>query len=111
MNLLYICPKCSYKKWRNTTIKPICPKCLIPSPEMVLKEKYIILFDSGKPYEIKVYSDEQLIKELKDFWNINKDPDSGYYNAIVYDSSGEDISETQFISEIIGDIIEEGEGF
>ena len=68
--------------------------------------KYKIIFDAGKPYEIVVNSDEELKKELTDFYDSNKD-NSSYMDAFVYNSEDEDISESQFISEMIAEIIGE----
>jgi len=69
-------------------------------------EKYKIVFDNGKPYTKEVLGEEELEKSLKDFFEENKEDDFGF-NAIVYNDKDEDISESQFISEMIGEIIGE----
>ena len=68
-----------------------------------MKYKYKIVFDNGKPYEIMVNSDDGLKYELKRFYNANKG--KAYFDAIVFNKVGDDISESQFIEEMIGDII------
>jgi len=65
---------------------------------------YKIIFDNGKPYEIIVNSEAELRKELKDFYDSQEDK-TDYFNAYVYDENDNDITESQFITEIIGNII------
>jgi len=69
------------------------------------EEKYKIVFDNGKPYEVIVNNEEELKTELRKFYLENKDNDD-YFNAVVYNNKDEDISESQFIEEIIGEIRE-----
>jgi len=67
--------------------------------------KYKIVFDSGKPYEVFCCSDEALKKELRNFYDYNKDSDY-QFDAKVYNENNEEITESQFIEEMIGEIIE-----
>lgn len=69
-----------------------------------MNERYIIIFDDGKPFEVVVYGELELTRALKDFYNKNKEND-GFYDCRVY-LDDDDISESQFITEIIGGIIE-----
>jgi hypothetical protein len=60
-----------------------------------------IIFDNGKAYEVIANSEEDLKAELKSFYDYT----NGEGDAQVLNSNGEDISETQFIQEIIEEII------
>jgi hypothetical protein len=71
-------------------------------------EQYKIIFDNGKPFEEIVYNEIDLKNKLREFYLLNKDNDN-YFNAIVLNEKDEDISESQFIEEIIGDILNEEE--
>lgn len=71
-------------------------------------EQYKIIFDNGKPFEEIVYNEIDLKNKLREFYLLNKDSDN-YFNAIVLNEKDEDISESQFIEEIIGDILNEEE--
>lgn len=73
--------------------------------------KYTIIFDIGKPYEVVVDSDEALEKELREFYiNSIKDKDDfAYCDVKVYDENDEDITEAQFINEMVSEIMEEVE--
>ena len=65
---------------------------------------YKIIFDLGKPYEEIAKDEKDLKKKLKKFYLENRQ--SGYYyNAEVF-FNGEDISESQFITEMIGGFLE-----
>lgn len=66
--------------------------------------KYKIIFDNGKPFEVLCYNDKDLKKALKDFYIINKNNDF-QYTAKVYNANDEDISESQYIDMIITNII------
>jgi len=69
---------------------------------------YKIVFDNGKPYETTAKDELELKAKLKEFYLNNKESeDYAYYDAFVYDENGEDITESQFITEIIGDILNE----
>ena len=66
---------------------------------------YKVVFDNGKPYEVKVKSETELIKVLTEFW-INEVKDQDFNGDVfVFDNQDNDISENQFITEIIGDIM------
>lgn len=67
-----------------------------------------IIFDAGKPYSVKVGSDEALFRELKKFYLEHKDDDSPY-DVKIYDSKGDDFSEAQFVDEMIGVILDGGD--
>ena len=67
--------------------------------------KYKIIVDVGIPYTIEVDTDEQLIKELKE---LSKKADTEpCFNLIILNDKGEDISESQFIEEIVEEILNE----
>lgn len=67
--------------------------------------KYKVVYDIGKPYETEYSSDKELAKGMKDFYIQNKD-NGGYLDCKVYNETGEDISDSQFIQEIVANIIE-----
>ena len=75
------------------------------------KELYKVVFDAGKPYEVIFKNETDLKNALKEFYENNKENDEPF-NSVVYRLTGdflnieEDISESQFISEMISDIIE-----
>lgn len=62
---------------------------------------YKIIFDDGKPYEVIVKGEEELKKALKNFYEFYLLA----FNAVVLNDKEEDISESQFIEEIIKEII------
>jgi len=72
---------------------------------MKTQTTFKILFDNGKPYEVIVNNEVELKAELKKFYDSQK-YEFLIYSPIVLNSNDEDISETQFISEIIEEIIE-----
>jgi len=83
------------------------------------KQKYRVLFDCGKPY-CEDYTGEKALKQtLKDFYLSHKAEEGGYYDVKVYlltptpHRKGEfaeiDISEGQFVNEMIGEILMEEE--
>lgn len=67
--------------------------------------KYKIIFDNGKPYEDTANTTQELKDKLKKFYLDNNEHDA-YFNATIYNSKNEDISETQFIKELIEEIIQ-----
>lgn len=67
--------------------------------------KYKILFDNGKPFTLLVDSDDELKAQLKCFYLGNRD--NAYADAVIYNAKHKDISETQFIEEMIKEILEE----
>jgi hypothetical protein len=73
------------------------------------RTQYKVVFDNGKPYEEVFYGFENLKRGLKYFYEVNKD-NSSYMDSFVYNEQDEDISESQFISEMISEILEESEG-
>lgn len=67
---------------------------------------YTAIFDEGKPYSIVFEDLDELKEELIKFYYRNKD--EGYdYDCKVYNHLGDDISESQFIQDMIEDIIRE----
>lgn len=66
--------------------------------------KYKIIFDAGKPFELLADSDEALEYELRRFYKENKNSDYPY-DVTIFNEQGDNISETQFIEEMIGEII------
>ena len=70
----------------------------------LIKMKYKILIDLWKPYEQEVETEEDLKKILE---NINQIKDNySYLDFKVFNDNNKDISESQFIQEIIGEILE-----
>ena len=63
--------------------------------------KYKLIVDYGKPFE-EIIKEEDLFKKLKGYSNIAKD--SPYFDLKVENEKGEDITESQFITEMIGKI-------
>jgi len=78
-------------------------------------QKYRVVFGAGKPYEEFFVGETALKQGLKDFYTQNlKDNEDNYpFDAIIYtiDTEGEEIniSESQFINELIGEILMEEE--
>ena len=72
--------------------------------------RYKIIFDDGKPYEVDVNTDQELKNELRSFYIQNKDDDYEYDCQVLelqeHTKELIDISESQFIEEMIGEIIE-----
>jgi hypothetical protein len=69
---------------------------------------YKVVLDNGKPYNLFVNGEENLKLELKQFYSNNKSEDF-YFDVFVYNEYGEDISESQFITEIVSEILAEGD--
>lgn len=69
--------------------------------------KFNITFDAGKPYDETAESEEELKTKLKDFYEKNKDDESGWFDAQVFDEKGEEITERKDITEMVEEIIEE----
>jgi len=68
---------------------------------------YKILFDNGKPYEVLVLNERELKIELEKFYRMNKLEGIEMFDAKVYNYEDNDISESQFIQEMIKEIIGE----
>jgi hypothetical protein len=68
---------------------------------------YKIIFDNGKPYEVLVLNERELKTELEKFYRMNKLIDNENFDCKVFDYEDNDISETQFISELIQEIIKD----
>ena len=67
--------------------------------------KYKIIIDLGKPYKEEVKTEEDLKKILN---NVNQIKDNyAYCDVKVLNEKDQDISESQFIQEIIGEILED----
>jgi uncharacterized protein with von Willebrand factor type A (vWA) domain len=65
------------------------------------KAKYLIVYDYGKPQEEFIYSDEELKQALKTLKEISEYGEYSYFDVFVYDENNKDISESQFIKEIV----------
>jgi len=68
-------------------------------------EKYEIVEDVGKPDTITVNGVEALRAELRRFYLLIQNGDYAHADMTIYNANGEDISESQFIREMIEDII------
>ena len=66
--------------------------------------KWVVVFDNGKPFEESYTSDEALENGLREFYEHNKDSDYSY-DAKVYNANGDDFTETQFIEEMMSEIL------
>lgn len=66
---------------------------------------YTITIDNGKPYEVKADGIEDLKAELKEAYGESQKTDYAYFDIKVYNGNGEDISESQFITEMIAEIM------
>jgi len=78
--------------------------------EYIIKNKqdnniYEVIFDNGKPYTEHFKGEIELIKGLKEFYLDNRDNDD-YFNFEVF-LNKINISESQFIQEIIREILED----
>ena len=63
--------------------------------------------NGGKPWSDRYETDEALEIGLTDFYNdfVKDKEDEGCCNVYVYNSKGEDFSESQFITEMISEIM------
>jgi hypothetical protein len=68
---------------------------------------YKAIFDIGKPYEETINNDTDLRKALKVFYEQSLKDDNDLYDVQIFNSENEDISESQFITEMIFEIMEE----
>ena len=68
---------------------------------------YKAIFDIGKPYEEIFNNDDDLKKALKLFYEQSLKDGNDMYDVIILNSENEDISESQFIKEMIFEIMEE----
>ena len=66
--------------------------------------KYKLIFDAGKPFEVFCDTEKALRFELERFYKENKFNEYPY-EVNIFNDKDEDISETQFIEEMIGEII------
>lgn len=67
---------------------------------------YRVVFDNGKPYEEKFISINAVEQALREFYEKNKGSDYPF-DCRVYEQQEVDITESQLIDEIIGDILDE----
>ena len=81
----------------NTLFKEVYGEIAEPS--------FLIVIDNGKPYEVKVKNENELKAELKKQYAESQKEDNAFYDVKVYNENDEDISESQFITEIIGEIM------
>lgn len=68
--------------------------------------KYNLIIDNGKPSEETAENETELRAILKRGFEETKNTDYPV-DVFVYNEKGEDISESQFISEMISDIMNE----
>jgi len=68
---------------------------------------YKVIFDDEKPYEEMFENETKLKNGLRDFYLRNKDSNFSFDAKVINIENGEDISESQFITEMILDIISE----
>jgi len=71
-------------------------------------ERYSVIFDDGNPYESSFEGLYNLQSSLKRFYEQNEDSDY-QFDVLVMDSKGEDITESQMITEIISGILGEND--
>ena len=69
--------------------------------------KYKAIFDIDKPYEETFNNDKDLRASLKRFYINSLEDENDNYDVLVFNSKDEDISESQFIKEMIFEIMEE----
>ena len=62
--------------------------------------KYKIIVDNGKPYEKIADSDEELKTQI-DILREESKKDNPYFDVTILNENNEDISETQYIQEMI----------
>ena len=68
-------------------------------------KKYIIVIDNGKPYAYKDLSEDQLRDLIREeYINYMLDPEGYIVDFTVYDSGGQDITDTAFIDGMIDGI-------
>ena len=67
------------------------------------KPLYSVIFDNGKPYTEVFNTAEDLKQGLKDFYDRQDKED--YFTAEVFNQEGEEITESQFINEMVGDFL------
>jgi len=73
---------------------------------MTTEQFYKVIFDNGVPFE-EIYNNETELKQaLKKFYIDNVEM-GNYFNVFVYNEKDEDLSESQFITELIEEIFEE----
>lgn len=66
---------------------------------------YKLAIDAGCPFELSIDSEEELRAELVKLNAASKTDDYPYMDVTVYNDKGEDITESQFIEEMIREII------
>ena len=71
-----------------------------------MKATYEIVVDDGKPYAVSACGLKELKARLSEIHETLKD---GFGDCHIYAPSGEDISETQFVREIVDEILEAAE--
>jgi hypothetical protein len=70
---------------------------------------YRVIYDAGKPYSEEYQNEQELKAGLKKFY-VGNVGECAYMDSIVLNEQGEDISESQFITELISEILAECEG-
>lgn len=72
------------------------------------KEEYLVLVDTGKPYEQKVYSALELKEYLRQLFLLSTSGDYPYFDVFVYRGE-KDLTNTDFIQEMFKEIEAEEE--
>jgi hypothetical protein len=70
----------------------------------MVKPKFSVVFDSGKPFEEFYNSLEELEGAIKSFYESLRDEDF-QYDISVFDAEGEDITGTQLIGELLNRVL------
>jgi len=71
---------------------------------------YKIVIDNGKPYEVTAETETELKKVLTEQYAESQKTENPYFDILVYDAENNDISESQFITEMINEITRVGGG-
>lgn len=72
------------------------------------KEKYLIVVDTGKPYDKEVYSLLELKEYLRQLYLLSTSGDYPYFDILVFRGE-KDLSNSDFIQEMFNDIQAEEE--
>jgi hypothetical protein len=68
--------------------------------------RYKVIYYIGKPFEVFYNTDEELKEGLKSFYLKHKDKDY-FFDVNVFNSLDENITESQFIEEMVGEFLDE----
>ncbi len=73
----------------------------------IVKVMYTIFFDYGKPDRWIALSDYDLELKLRHIGLMIISSDYPHIDIMIFDEKGDDISESQYIEKLIGEIMEE----